>query len=227
MIFIARVHPGLTAFHSPSPTLMASAVRTVSPVDPEASRHSRNQDRLAHPCSGFEASLAWPAQSSSSGWRGKRQILLNRLHDFTHPGYYVVKATRHLSYFGNFGELIEPSGQASATFTFTIVAPQTPEDIKDSFAPYLADPLPLALIQAGRKRHRSSQPCRAISGAISLADAFDAGLKAQASKDSTPQHGKRPQGNFRLAQKDDFCADQQLALQASRIWVTPAMGRSS
>jgi hypothetical protein len=69
----------------------------------------------------------------------KERALLNRVHDFTRPGAYVVKATRHLSYSANWGKMDQPTGQASATFTFTIVAPRAPEDIERSFSLYLAD----------------------------------------------------------------------------------------
>jgi hypothetical protein len=57
MIFIAR-YTGLAALRSPSLMHMASAVRTILPFIPKLRGTSRNQDRLAHPCSGFEASLA-------------------------------------------------------------------------------------------------------------------------------------------------------------------------
>ena len=150
------------------------------------------------------------------GGEVKRQILLNRLHDFTHPGTYVVKATRHLSYFANFGKMNQPTGQASATFTFTIVAPQTPEDIKDSFAPYLAD------LFTGSYRSRQE----AASVIASLPAPFlepyllqmlsTPDLKAQAIKGLyrlNTEKGRK--AIFDLLKKDDsFASDQRLALQA-------------
>ena len=109
-------------------------------VNPES---SRREPESGPPCAPFfsliNASCLTGGLNFVPGSEVKQRILLNRLHDFTHPGTYVVKATRHMSYFENWGQRDQPTGQALATFTFTIVVPHSPDDIKDSFSPYLED----------------------------------------------------------------------------------------
>jgi len=68
----------------------------------------------------------------------QRHIVLNHFHDFTQPGFYTVKAKRYLSCARNWGKQNQPTGWVAGTFTFTVVAPNSPDDVRESFAPYVA-----------------------------------------------------------------------------------------
>ncbi len=46
---------------------------------------------------------------------------------------------RHLSYSNNWGKQDQRTGEVSGTFTFTVVATSSPEDLNALFAPYVAD----------------------------------------------------------------------------------------
>jgi HEAT repeat protein len=84
------------------------------------------------------------------GVETKHTVLLNALHDFSTPGTYTVKVTRHLSYWANFGKHTQPTGQVSASFMFSVVAPPSADSIRDSFSPYLID---LASPNYERRQH--------------------------------------------------------------------------
>lgn len=77
-----------------------------------------------------------------AGVETKQHILLNRFDDFSHPGVYTVKVMRSLSPFGKQDKatLAFHGGlhaETSATFTFTVVAPQSLDDLKPSFDPFI------------------------------------------------------------------------------------------
>ncbi len=59
------------------------------------------------------------------GTETTQRMLLNRLHDFTRPGTYTVKVTRHLM-----------TSEISASFTFNLASPSSPDDLKQSFTAY-------------------------------------------------------------------------------------------
>lgn len=112
----------------------------VVPVAPKLERQS------GPPCAPlfheFNISCMFGGIGLAAGAEVQERILLNRLHDFTQPGAYAVSVTRPLSYFESWNKSHKanrPVGRASATFAFTIVAPRSPDDLKNSFSPFLTD----------------------------------------------------------------------------------------
>jgi hypothetical protein len=216
MIFIARYTGAGSVSLSESDAYGQCSPYHIA-VDPEASRH---EPKSGPPCAPLfrirSSSCLSGALNLIPGGEVKQQILLNRLHDFTHPGTYVVQATRHLSYSANWGKMNQPTGQASATFTFTIVAPHTPEDIKDSFSLYLADLFTSSYLS----RQEAASVIASLSAPflepylLQMLSTPD--LKRQAIKGLyrlNTEKGRK--AIFDLIKKDDsFALDQQLALQA-------------
>ena len=70
------------------------------------------------------------------GVEATQRILLNRPHDFARPGTYTVKVIRYLSYSRTSARKPSPASEITASFTFTLALPSSPDDIKQSFTAY-------------------------------------------------------------------------------------------
>jgi len=148
----------------------------------------------------------------------EQRILLNRLHDFTQPGVYVVQASRHLSYFANLCKKNQPTGEAAATFTFAITAPHSPDEIQRSFSLYVTD-LSSASYQRRQEAETviSSLPAPFLEADLlrMLATPYSRYLAIRGLQQLNT--GRTRAALFELLKSgDSFSTDQELAIQALR-----------